>query len=279
MTAPTYAWVLPDPAWEYGAGIQWPSTMATAVRNNLIHLEEWLGHSFTAVQNHDHDNANSAFVDPWLADNLILNPCPTAIVVGLGEVDIKFWTRSHDYITAVGTNYSGVLLPGQEDESLYQIMGYDEEDLRSQGLFGSRAFGSRVGTTFVCSMYAKATAVPTAGLIAFGLADGSITEHMDGCALQVDFTDLETTWKRFWGRMTISTKRQEDMRFLIHVKRKLTAGIHVSGFMVHIGKRLLPFTWPNILGMMHDGYANISRKVPVWDKSIALTNAVQLTAV
>ena len=38
------------------------ATLMTGLRDSLIHLEEWLGMSYTAAQNHDHDGVNSAFV-------------------------------------------------------------------------------------------------------------------------------------------------------------------------------------------------------------------------
>jgi len=34
-------------------------TLMTYIRQNLIHLEEWLGASYTAAQDHDHDGTNS----------------------------------------------------------------------------------------------------------------------------------------------------------------------------------------------------------------------------
>jgi len=34
--------------------------LMTDFRDNDIHLEEWLGHSYTAAQDHDHDGTNSA---------------------------------------------------------------------------------------------------------------------------------------------------------------------------------------------------------------------------
>lgn len=41
-------------------------TLMAQIRDNLIHLEEWLGHSYTAAQDHDHDGVNSK--TPVLAD-------------------------------------------------------------------------------------------------------------------------------------------------------------------------------------------------------------------
>ncbi|MEK6532111.1 MAG: hypothetical protein AABZ23_06445 [Deltaproteobacteria bacterium] len=41
-------------------------TLMTRIRDNLIHLEEWLGNGYTAAQDHDHDGVNSK--TPVLAD-------------------------------------------------------------------------------------------------------------------------------------------------------------------------------------------------------------------
>jgi len=37
-------------------------TLMEAMRGNLIHLEEWLGDSYTAAKDHDHDGTNSKAV-------------------------------------------------------------------------------------------------------------------------------------------------------------------------------------------------------------------------
>jgi len=39
------------------------TNLMTELRDNDIHLEEWLGLSFTAAQDHDHDGTNSKQVD------------------------------------------------------------------------------------------------------------------------------------------------------------------------------------------------------------------------
>ena len=35
-------------------------TLMQGVRDNLVHLEEWLGDGYTAAKDHDHDGTNSA---------------------------------------------------------------------------------------------------------------------------------------------------------------------------------------------------------------------------
>lgn len=39
------------------------TSLFTALRDNDVHLEEWLGHGYTAAQNHNHDGVNSALVE------------------------------------------------------------------------------------------------------------------------------------------------------------------------------------------------------------------------
>ena len=38
------------------------TTLLTQLRDCLIHLQEWLGHSYTAAQDHNHDGVNSALI-------------------------------------------------------------------------------------------------------------------------------------------------------------------------------------------------------------------------
>ena len=46
------------------------TTLMTQLRDCLIHLEEWLGHSYTAAQNHNHDGVNSALIQEASAGNV-----------------------------------------------------------------------------------------------------------------------------------------------------------------------------------------------------------------
>lgn len=45
------------------------ATLITAIRDDLVHIKEWLGYGFTAAQAHNHDNVNSASV--VLADAIV----------------------------------------------------------------------------------------------------------------------------------------------------------------------------------------------------------------
>ena len=61
MPAPSKAWVVITDG-QVDAESPIDTTFLTGVRDNLIHLEEWLGHSYTAQQDHNHDNANSSYL-------------------------------------------------------------------------------------------------------------------------------------------------------------------------------------------------------------------------
>jgi len=45
------------------------TTLLTEIRDNLVHLREWLGLNYTAAQDHNHDGVNSA---PVLAAQMLL---------------------------------------------------------------------------------------------------------------------------------------------------------------------------------------------------------------
>jgi len=69
MAAPTYSWNTINSS-QTDADSPLDTTLMEAQRQNLIHLEEWLGLDYTAAQNHDHDGTNSKPVAS-VADNAI----------------------------------------------------------------------------------------------------------------------------------------------------------------------------------------------------------------
>jgi len=73
MTAISKAWVsIADSAVDPDSPVD--ATLMTGIRDDLIHLREWLGASFTAgaIQDHDHDGLNSKLV--LIGPNYIRNP-------------------------------------------------------------------------------------------------------------------------------------------------------------------------------------------------------------
>jgi hypothetical protein len=59
MAAPSKSWVVIADA-DVDADSPVDNTLVEGMRDDLVHLEEWLGHSYTAAQDHDHDGVNSA---------------------------------------------------------------------------------------------------------------------------------------------------------------------------------------------------------------------------
>lgn len=59
------------------------SSLMTALRDNMAHLREWLGVSFSAAQDHDHDGINSKSV--VLADSTVT----TAKIAGSAVTGVK----------------------------------------------------------------------------------------------------------------------------------------------------------------------------------------------
>lgn len=58
MAAPSKAWVVIADS-QVDADSPLDTTLMTGVRDDLIHLEEWLGKNYTAAQDHNHDGVNS----------------------------------------------------------------------------------------------------------------------------------------------------------------------------------------------------------------------------
>jgi len=59
MASPSKAWVTIADS-QVDADSPGDTTLVTGFRDDLVHLREWLGMSYTAAQNHDHDGVNSA---------------------------------------------------------------------------------------------------------------------------------------------------------------------------------------------------------------------------
>src|SRR3990172_11440961 len=61
MAAPSKAWVVIADS-QVDADSPLDTTLMTALRDDTVHLEEWLGDGYVAAKDHDHDNVNSKAV-------------------------------------------------------------------------------------------------------------------------------------------------------------------------------------------------------------------------
>ena len=66
MAPPSKSWVVIADS-QVDADSPLDSVLMTGIRDDLVHLEEWLGFSYTAAQDHDHDGTNSKSVDALTA--------------------------------------------------------------------------------------------------------------------------------------------------------------------------------------------------------------------
>ena len=84
------------------------TTLLTSIRDDLVHLKEWLGLSYTAVQNHDHDGVNSKEV-AGVANDSITGPKIKKTPASTGSQTIPngaAWTPSAGVYQMVEPNTS-----------------------------------------------------------------------------------------------------------------------------------------------------------------------------
>jgi hypothetical protein len=95
MTAISKTWVtVADSAVDADSPLD--QALMTALRDDLVHLREWIGASYTAgaVQNHNHDGVNSAVID--IGPNFVRN--------GSFEDGLNGWTQNPYSGGSIGTN-------------------------------------------------------------------------------------------------------------------------------------------------------------------------------
>lgn len=69
MPAPSVSWtVIPDSDIDPESPIT--TGLMTAIRDNAQHLKEWLGNSYTAAVDHNHDGVNSTLLPASIFGNL-----------------------------------------------------------------------------------------------------------------------------------------------------------------------------------------------------------------
>lgn len=110
MVAPSKSWVVISDS-QVAPNAPGDTILTTGYRDNLVHLEEWLGHSYTAAQDHDHDGVNSKIVSGTVTngdahdhvggDGALL-PQGHLVAVTAGDYIIHF---NEDERTETGTTY------------------------------------------------------------------------------------------------------------------------------------------------------------------------------
>ncbi len=97
MAAPSKAWVTIADS-QVDADSPGDTTLVTGFRDDLVHLREWLGMSYTAAQNHDHDGVNSKLT-------------ASAAAGSIGQGQLKTTTGA---VSTSDAGHTNLTLPGGE---------------------------------------------------------------------------------------------------------------------------------------------------------------------
>ena len=272
MPAPTYSWTTISNA-RIDARSPFDVDLTTDLRDNLEFLRElYLGSNTTiAAVPHTHLGVTDGAVDAVTSDNILVNSAPDDD----GDGD---WFTSNVSIESD----RGFLVSTTELASAYQILTTRAE--LSKPMLGT------TGGNLVVSLFVKAkTSAPTAGKLSFGLADGSATAYITGCRADIDFSQVTTSWKRFYT--VLSAKgggATTDVRFLLlngwSTNAAFDQQVIVTCMAVNLGSALT-YWMPGVTEASgnddtHDDWRRYGlTDVPCWERATAITNATSITAV
>lgn len=256
--------------------------LADALVNRDLHLREFLTGSserYLARIPHDHSgDGNDLALSGVSGPNLILNPCP--------EGKDEHWAGTSN---SFSSTFSTVALGNTSGDHLYQILAKDDET----GNTNHAVFGS--GTPLVLSFVCKAWDALSAGVMHFGISDGSTTTFTTGNRFTLDHSQVSSTlWRRFWMRADLTSNsppsgtalpgdsHATDVRFLMRASTVFTQDLLLTGFMACQSDGVLtPFNWgPHEHSA--EGYGRVhgehrQPKAPIWSTAVGMDNAVELT--
>lgn len=134
MPAPSKNWtVINDGAVDSDSPID--QALMTAIRDDLVHLEEWLGLSYTAAQDHDHDGVNSKSV----------------VGVADGTISTAKLKTTTGEITAANGTAANTALPGGEWGFYPRMKTNDSVNTRPFGSILNESGG--IPTSYTTWMY------------------------------------------------------------------------------------------------------------------------------
>lgn len=245
------------------------------------HLYEFItgGTQYDGKIPHDHSGEADAVTHAVASQNLLANPC----VAGFGA---EFsWSGSG--FSRDGT--TGAMAGGTADTHyMYQNIGASQFGTTDgTGLFGTN------GAPLVVSFFAKVASSASQGTLQVGFSDGSTSTFDTGHRFELPHTSLTTSFKRFWAYHDDSSPAtawagagySTNMRFLCRVKSgdAFDQTLHVSGFQVCASLGTLSlFNWPGHEKQadgwtFHGSGESVPDQVPLFDTTVAITNAVELT--
>lgn len=242
------------------------STLITALRNNIITVDEQVSYGYTRASAHAHNGTDSAPITPQHGHNLLLHSGPTSTNNNAGHWSTSGVTNDRDngYSMSSSGSYFSQKVPA----------GANNLAATMKQVWGSN------GCNFVGSLYAKSAAALTSGNVRFGLCDGNDgTAFITGARVTIDYTDLSTTWKRFWFTMSaVAGSLTTDLRCVGRVNSAMSATCYFGGFMLYPGSILIPYM-PCPVDEEHTEFLQHAYSIPFWDWTISMTSATKLTAV
>lgn len=291
--APTRTWITITDA-EIAAGSR-VAHVVRALNNNAEFIKEGvIGTATTAASvPHVHDHADSPFLESaTFGRNLLTNAAPDRGAMGDWWPKPKYSKKKPPHVyPASGI---GFCFDGRKNAHVWTIPTTRADVARM-------VWGGGAVCTF--SGFFRATGTATQGEISFGVSTGN--GWAEGARFAVDYTDLTTSFKRFYGTATIAPALTEGSahlskvsgtggtveldqlngpRFELRVTDDFDCGLQATAFMWSLGSRL--HWWvPSRMdkhgnGDEHDDWNLYGLTTcPAWEASVAMTNAVRLYGV
>lgn len=281
----TYSWTTVAD-WECDDGNLFPSTLLTALRNNALHVREFVldPDIHTEAISHSHDGSNSGLM-MLPSPNLIPHASLNDQTAGSSKTE-WFYSKGVAFGPYNGTTPGAVMQNAGQYIAIEVGSGdrSDVDDLASEAAFGA-------GAELNVSLYARRAATLTEGELHFGLSgagsaarlqdggdtqtagigDGSFTQ---GCRGSIHCTDLSTSWKRFYFPCAIGDV-ENGLLFAAAVYDGFDGQVAIDCVQVTLGPHLGWWAMmPNDKTSADFGF--VSHGVPIFDESVSITNAVRL---
>lgn len=291
---PTVAWTDITDAMIAEAAPGSPELMK-ALRDNNVYLQEIAANStsYTAELAHEHRGNQDGYAAPAQSPNLIRNATPNSRSDEKGTWERSGWS-------AILPNETGGGLKSQSSGAwAYHRIGGALAG-RMRHVWGRGAPG-------VVSLFARApAAVPTKGHFSFGIVgtQGGSSKFVgeENIAITADigtsgagsfgsgmratahFTDLATTWTRYWCRIENLFAESGELKYLITTDSSFDVEVYVTAMCLTPGRALYPFSYCSMekisgVGIRHYAWTNLpDEDVPMLSYEDNVTNAVELKA-
>lgn len=275
MPAPSVTWTDISPA-RLQSNAPADASLVDDIYDNIVFCRElFIGTNTTlAAVPHSHLGVTDGAITALASDNILQNSAPDDD----GDGD---WTTSGIEIESD----KGFLVSTTDGSFAWQRLFTSD----SNADITLNAFGT-TGADWCLSIFVRArTQAPTAGILSFGLADGSTSSYISGCRADISYTQITTAWQRFY--MTLDAKggsASTDVRFLLCNGAGANAALNqqtvVTCMAVTFGK-VLTYWMPGVgeasgNGDTHDDWRRYGlTDIAAWEQATGLHNATKISGV